>query len=315
MKVIFLPKKLNFYKKSFSWHEFFNPPSEHYGWVVEINPKNHEIRKLVALGRFRHEGASVVKANNNIPVVYMGEDKVGGHIYKFISDKENSFKTGKLFVADIKAGKWLHLSKKNNPKLNYFSSNLEVLTYASVASDLINATKCDRPEDIAINPINKDVFVSLTNNIRAGNLYGSILKIVEKNSNPLAMEFTASTYINGGTSSGIACPDNLLFDTSENLWMTSDMSIDSTHGKAIYNKFNNNGLFFIPTNGKLAGEAFQIASAPKGAELTGISFTPDYKNLLICIQHPKKWPNNASNGPSLVSIYGKELDSLTKYNS
>ena len=40
---------------AFGWENFYKYPPEHYGWVVEIDPKNGAVQKHVALGRFAHE--------------------------------------------------------------------------------------------------------------------------------------------------------------------------------------------------------------------------------------------------------------------
>ncbi len=59
------------------------------GYVVEINPfdKTAYPRKLTALGRFKHENAECVIADDSQKVVvYMGDDERGEYMYRYVSD-------------------------------------------------------------------------------------------------------------------------------------------------------------------------------------------------------------------------------------
>lgn len=110
------------YKHEFA--EAFGLVGEKYGWMVEgdVTDSSKRVKKHTALGRFRHENA-VLKVRAGEPlVVYMGEDRRGGHVYKFISndpvarveDKANSklFERGILYVARFNpdgSGRWIPL--------------------------------------------------------------------------------------------------------------------------------------------------------------------------------------------------------------
>ena len=275
------------YEPSLSWDRFYPDRHPHqYGWVVEVNMKTGEAKKHTGLGRFSHECATCVLAKDGRTVVYSGDDKAGEFIYKFISDKPNSLEKGKLYVADIKKGRWTSLDFNEQDALRKtFKNQLDVLIHAREAGRLVGATHCDRPEDIEIQPETNNVFVTLTNNKDKGNYHGSILKIEETNNDPLSLSFKASDFAVGGDESGFSCPDNIVFDRSGNLWMVSDIS-GSAMNKAPYTKFKNNGLFYFPMSGPHAGEAIQIGSAPVDAELTGLSFSSDYKTLFLSVQHP-----------------------------
>lgn len=96
--------------------------------------------------------------------------------------------------------------------------------------------------------------MSLTNNKPKGDDHGSILKIEEINGKFDTLTFKASTFKAGGEESGFSCPDNLAFDLSGNLWLTSDISGSSMNRKdKPYMAFKNNGLYVIPRYGKDAG--------------------------------------------------------------
>ena len=305
-----------------SWDKFVQLPPEHYGWVVEVEPKTGKAKKLTALGRFAHECATCIVASDDRTVVYSGDDADDEHLYKFISSKPGSLEQGELFVADTVNGRWLSLSLKKNEVLRKnFRSPTDCLIRTREAAKLIGATPLDRPEDIEIDPKNRAVLISCTNNKSQNRPYGSLMRLDEKNGDPLSMEFTARTFIAGGPESGFACPDNLAFDPKGNLWMCTDIS-GSAVQRDPYKHFGNNGLFYIPLSGEHAGRALQVASAPNGAEFTGPIFAPD-GTLFLSVQHPGErahdkgypeshWPDGGSSQPMpcVVQIRGPALERL-----
>ncbi len=320
------PNKISSY---YGWDKFYNYPPEHYGWVVEIDPKTGKAKKHIALGRFAHECCTLFQLNDNRIVAYSGDDKNDEHLYKFVSSKPNSLKEGTLYVADTLNGKWLALDWENQSLLkSKFKDQTEVLIRAREASKLLGATELNRPEDIEIDPITGNIFVSLTNNKPKGDYHGSILKIEENNGEFDSLSFNASTYIAGGEKNGFSCPDNLAFDFSGNLWITSDMSgysMNKTDGP--YMPFKNNSLFVIPRYGNDAGKVIRVASAPRDAELTGPWFAPDGKSLFLSVQHPgerttdlnnptSEWPFDQDKipKPSVVAITGDLIEKMNNLN-
>ncbi len=306
----------------FRWFDHFPLPPEHYGWVVEIEPFTGKAVKRVALGRFEHECATVKISKNNLPVVYLGEDRRSGFVYKFIGSKPGSLEAGMLYVADTEKGRWIPLDLKQNKLLKpHFDTQTDVLTYTHLAATLAGGTPQDRPEDIEIDPITGDVFVACTNNYDRKNFYGSLLKISEKNNDCESLEFTASTWMSGGPDTGIACPDNMVFDKNGNLWVTSDIA-DEDNNKGPYKGCGNNSLFYVPLRGEFAGKAYRIATAPVDAEFTGPMFADDCKTLFLCVQHPgamtvdpekptSTWPDRKGLPKSaIVTIQGPLLDQL-----
>ncbi len=112
----------------------FGMVGEKYGWMVEIDPNdlNFRPRKHTALGRFRHENITMRVEQGKKLVAYMGDDRRGGHTYKFVSegtvtdpkDKNNSalFESGTLYAARYQpdgTGRWipLELDTKTNPNI------------------------------------------------------------------------------------------------------------------------------------------------------------------------------------------------------
>ncbi len=304
------------------WEKFYPEMSPlHYGWVVEIDPLTGKGKKLTGLGRFAHESATCVNTAKT-PVVYSGDDRDQQFIYKFVSDEKNSLDRGTLYVADIVHGKWLPMDLEKSPILKKtFKTNLDVRIFARLAAKILGATPMNRPEDIAVNTLTHDIYVSLTKSKSKDDPYGSILRIQEKNGDHHATEFKSSTFVFGGEKSAISCPDNLEFDPNHNLWVTNDISGKSI-GKGKYEKFKNNGLFSIPTMGVNAGKVFQIASAPTHAEFTGPTFTKDAKTLFLSVQHPGElskpdkftsdWPVRKEEPKSaVITITGPAFDKST----
>ena len=276
----------NHINSDYDWEVFFNNPPEHYGWVVEVEQTSGDCKKLVSLGRFAHECATVKELADGRVVVYSGDDKNGGCLYKFISDNPGNLEKGKLYVANLEKSSWEPIDWETNELLNVqYADQTDVLINCRNAAKLVGGTALDRPEDIEIDPISGGVFISLTNNIPNENYYGSILKIDEQNGEYAGNQFAWDTFLTGGEETGFACPDNLAFDAVGNLWFTTDIS-GQYIGKQKYEKFGNNGLFLVTRNGENAGEIFQIASAPNEAEFRGPTFSPDGKYLFLSVQHP-----------------------------
>lgn len=312
-------------RPALGWSQFFPRPPEHYGWVVEINPKTRRAVKHTALGRFAHEGATCVPMADGTAVVYMGDDTDNQCFYKFVATKPGTLTEGTLYVADLAGGRWIPLDLEQTPILKTkFRSMNDMRIRTREAAKLVGGTALDRPEDCEVDPATGAIIVALTNNHDAGRPFGQLLKIEETGGDHRALTFKSSTFKAGGSESGFACPDNLCFDKAGNLWMTTDIS-DEKMNQGEYAGFGNNALFFIPMKGRNAGQAFRVASAPKDAELTGPCFSPDGHTLFLSVQHPgansqigknltSHWPTGgtAIPKPAVVAISGPALDALLK---
>jgi hypothetical protein len=176
--------------------DYRNGPNT-YGWNVEIDPFNPASvpKKRTALGRFAHEGAWPAKAVAGKPVVfYMGCDARNEYIYKFVSAAnwdpadatlglaagDKYLDNGKLYAARFNAdgtGQWLELSLANPAVAGYatyaFADAADVAINSRLAADAAGATKMDRPEWGAVDPITGDVYMTLTNSNAASRTLAS----------------------------------------------------------------------------------------------------------------------------------------------
>jgi secreted PhoX family phosphatase len=102
----------------------FGLVGEKYGWIVELEPANPKFRprKHTSLGRFRHENVAIRVESRQKLVAYMGDDRRGGHTWKFVSkgtvtspsDQKSSrlLEDGTLYVARYNpdgTGTWIPL--------------------------------------------------------------------------------------------------------------------------------------------------------------------------------------------------------------
>ncbi|MBI2380275.1 MAG: PhoX family phosphatase [Gammaproteobacteria bacterium] len=203
--------------------------AQKFGWVVEIDPYDAASKpvKRTALGRFKHEGATVTLAPGGQVVVYMGDDERNEYAYKFVSKGSynaanraanmNLLDEGTLYVAKFKSdgsGEWLPLVFGQGALVApAFNDQAEVLVNARAAADAVGATKMDRPEWVAVHPETKDVYLTLTNNSkrgasgapavdaanpRASNSHGHIIHWREAGSDAAATSFTWNLFVLAG---------------------------------------------------------------------------------------------------------------------
>ena len=356
----------------YRWHEHdarfdaVKNPNEpnRFGWIVEIDPYNPSSTpiKRSAMGRAAHEGATVAVTKDNRAVVYMGEDSRFEYIYKFVSRdaiqpggaaaNASLLDHGTLYVAKFNAdgkGQWIALTHGQGPltAANGFNDQGDVVIKSRQASDLLGATKMDRPEWIEVDKEGW-VYATLTNNSnrggdkqpavdaanpRANNTQGNIIRWKEDGDFG-ARTFAWNHFIMAGDPSlerkeakgsikgdMFSCPDGLWVDGRGLLWIQCDMST-SAMGKGDLKNFGNNMMLAADTK---TGDVRRFLVGPAGCEITGATSTPDGKTMFINIQHPgepanetsdpknpraiSNWPEKKANGrPRSATVVIRKVD-------
>jgi secreted PhoX family phosphatase len=324
----------------FAWGKFEDrfdvtkEPNEanRFGWVVEIDPfdPSSTPKKRTAMGRFKHEGAAGILNKDGRYVVYQGDDEQLDYVYKFVTagtvDPANRaanrdlLDSGTLYVAKYNAdgsGEWLPLTFGQGPlnPANGFKDQADVLIEARRASDLLGATKMDRPEDAEVNPVTQKVYVMLTNNSRrkadqvdaanprADNKFGHIIEMTPPGGDHADTKFTwevlvkcgdpsvadvGATFSSATTKDGwFGMPDNCAIDAAGRLWISTDGNSAKATGRT-------DGLWALETAGEARATSKLFFRCPAGAELCGPIFTPDLETLFVAVQHPgddgPQWP-------------------------
>ncbi len=303
-----------------------NPHEPHRaGWVVEIDPADPASTpvKHTGLGRFKHENAEVVLAADGRVVVYMGDDERGEFLYRFVSNgrytpggpTDGLLDDGMLYVAkfdDDQTGAWLPLT----PETTGMDSLAEVLILARQAASAVGATTMDRPEWIAANPHAPEAYCCLTNNKNRGavpnaggdptpangpnpretNRYGQIVRWRPDGGDHASDRFTWDLYVMAGNpevydnayggSDNITAgnlfnsPDGMAFDSTGLVWIQTDGDDSNTGDFA--GMGNNQMLAGDP----VTGEIVRFLTGPKGAEVTGLTWSADRRAMFVGIQHP-----------------------------
>ena len=329
--------------------DYRNEPNT-FGWIVEIDPFDPTSVpvKRTALGRFAHEGVVFAPARPGRPLVcYSGDDSQNEYIYKYVSrdayrpmrSNGSLLDEGTLYVARFNpdgSGQWLALDVAD-PAFQAacqaagvtFADQGEVLINTRLAADIAGATRMDRPEWGAVNPNSGEVYFTLTNNTarteadpanpRSPNPYGHIIRWKEQDKHHAGQAFTWDLYLLAGPEDDsrspqgkpldatniMASPDGLWFDDEGRLWIQTDMSGSQLNA----GPFGNNQMLVSDPK---SGETKRFLVGPKGAEVTGITATPDFRTLFVNIQHPgegstpdvfrSEWPDGPGKRPRSSTV-------------
>lgn len=308
-----------------------------FGWVCEHDPYDPSFTgaKHTALGRFRHENTAFRARPNKPFVLYMGDDRNDGAVYKFVSElpyrpgrrSENLriLASGKLYVARwepdgrrrFDAAGTLLTATEGTGWWREVTEDELVDTHVRIASNVGAAEwtahyATNRPEDVEVGE-DGSVWIALTNNSGVNDVHGSIRRFVEHQNDATAVgegaPFEWEDYAAGGRhdgagtgEEGFSSPDNLVFDKAGNLWIVTDISSGTLNDPTRPQAFHaNNAVFMIPAGQEAgAATAYRFANMPVQSEGTGPYFTPDEQTLFVNVQHPGE---NSSGDPSSTASY------------
>jgi len=284
-----------------------------HGYITEIDPMDPTStpKKRTALGRFKHENAEVIVADNGHVVAYLGDDERGEFLYRFVSKNKyeegndtinrDLLEDGTLYVAkfgeadgDLKGqGKWMELTHGKNglDDAAGFTSQAEVLIFAREAASLLGATTMDRPEWVAANPTKPEVCCALTNNKnrgkktnaggdetpvggpnpREGNLYGQIVRWIPADGDHTAESFDWDLFVVAGNPT--LHKDNLNAGSSN---ITADNMFNSPDGI----RFDPDGRLWIQTDGNYSNEE-DFAGMGNNQMLCGDTASGEIRRFLV----------------------------------
>ncbi|MGB3623702.1 MAG: PhoX family phosphatase [Ketobacter sp.] len=225
---------------------------------------------------------------------------------------------GTLYAAQFRddgRGRWLALRLGENGLTpdNGFADQASILLNTRAAADRAGATAMDRPEWIAVHPHTREVYVTLTNNDERGdkqplnkanprphNLHGQILRWNEEQADPAATDFEWTVFLLAGEADTaesqagdivadnlkgniigdiFSSPDGLMFDGDGRLWIETDYDDDAQQNQ-------NMGCNQLLCADPFSREVRRFLVGPRGCEITGITFTPDFRAMWINVQHP-----------------------------
>lgn len=287
-----------------------------FGWVVEIDPFDPRSTpvKRTALGRYKHEGATVTEAKGHV-VVYSGDDENQDYVYKFVGSERwdrvrksgrSPLDVGTLYVAtfdDDGTGTWLPLVHGQGPLTtgNGFADQGDVMLRTRQAADAVGATKLARPEWVAVDERTKDVYLTLTNgdnnsgevNPRDPNPYGSVVRWQEAGGDNRALTFGWEIFLLAGDPTvdptttvpdedRFGSPDGIWADPDGRIWIQTDISNGSQRAGGYRRVGNNMMLVADPAT----REVRRFLTGPNGCEITGCITTPDQRTMFVNVQHP-----------------------------
>lgn len=306
-----------------------NEPNR-FGWVVEFDPFDPDSTpvKRTALGRTKHEAAFVHTTKGGKAVLYMGDDEVNQHVYKFVSAgnatsmrarRQSPLDAGTLYVARFDAdgsGEWLPLVHGSGPltAANGFADQGDVLVKTRLAAKALGATPMDRPEWTSVDPNTGLVYLTLTNNTssakvdspanpRTPNRWGHILRWKEAGNDHAATSFTWDLFLLAGqgrsSGDGSTIADEDGFGSPDGLWVDPDgrvwIQTDGSQPGGTNDQMLAANPYVSDANG--APEMRRFFTGVVGSEVTGVVTTPDQRTMFVNIQHPgdgvpSTWPQD-----------------------
>ncbi|MFJ9865569.1 PhoX family protein [Streptomyces sp. NPDC101165] len=231
---------------------------------------------------------------------------------------------GTLYVArfeDDGTGRWLPLTHGTGPLTpdNGWQDQADVVLRARQAADTLGATPLDRPQQTSIVPADGTVYLALANSPggrhcgsasgtacrpavgpRDSNPYGHIVRWREEavdggSGDGTVSGFRWDVFVLAGDpahdesvglddTSVFGSPKGLWFDADGRLWIQTGVSSYALNrAETGHERLGNNAVLVADP---ATGEIRRFLTGPRGAEITGVTATPDRRTLFVTVQHP-----------------------------
>lgn len=311
------------------WDATKNPNEPNrFGWIVEVDPEDPRSTpvKHTAMGRFKHEGATVIVNRDGRVVAYMGDDERFDYVYRFVSrdtyrpggskrDRAHN-KTllahGDLSVARFTGdgledgvsdgtGEWLPLTVDGESVVAGMTTE-QVLVYTRLAADKVQPTKMDRPEDVEPNYVNGYVYVACTNNTartttdepnpRTANKDGHVVEMMPTGGDHTASTFAWNLILICGDAASAGTYFGGYTGPVSPISCPDNVAFDSVGNLWVSTDGQpsaikkNDGLFKVPVAGPERGRVQQFLAVPTDAETCGPVVHDRDGSVFVAVQHP-----------------------------
>ena len=265
-----------------------------WGWCMEIDPKTRKVLdydgdgvgdKLWEMGRMYHENIAIA---SDLKTVYFGDDREhSGFVYKFICDNPTKLNIGDVYVmqrTNADSATWIKLNNKDKASQQHLAA----------LANLAGATNFEGVEDLEIRSDGRVFFSS--------KFHGAVYSFLEHGTGVHQLDTFAGTggkkyilNVGGGNMDTVLFrtgADNMAFDNLDNLWLLQD---------ELHMADSNYTWVFGKNHTKQNPDVRIFKRTAKGAEPSGISFTPNNNFLFMSVMHPDSTNNQSQIDMSKVS--------------
>lgn len=299
------------------------PKYENFGFIVEVDPSTRKpVQKLISMGRYMHEDAEFMPDGKT---VYLSDDNDPAVFFKFEADVKNDYSQGQLFAFQMnqlgEKGKWLELPRDTTSLLN-----IRDIAIAKGATLFIrHEWMISHNGKLYINETGADKFsweeakrlggkpapyLKMSDDTTYVDVYGRVLMYdLETQAMDILIEGGVGQKDSTKVFSNPDC--NTIYTRGEKSWLVlnEDINWNSLGRVAPYAEEKGefyNELYFLDLDieNPTVDDMERFLVAPKGAETTGTTFSPDGKTMFVNIQHP--WPRNVApfNKSMTIAIQG-----------
>ena len=310
---------------------------QNFNWMVEVDPREAvAVRKQYNWGRQPFEGGVVMPDNQT---VYLGSDDTPGFLTKFVATTPGDFTQGVTYVyKESDPAKWVVIDNSNfNNMLEYkdaavavgatMFNRLEWVVFNKEDGNVyLTETGRDNPgsrwadeladgAEIADHHYTRATAQGTTpDNGDYWDYYGRVLKL-DVTTDDISIHLEAGPHFaNGATVSNypdnhLTNPDGLGFLYADGkTWMLICEDLNGISmgrmPEGVCNRTCELYILDMSISSPTIDDLVRIASTPLGAEITGVTSTPDGMTVLINSQHPSDVNPYPYNNSLTIAITG-----------